>query len=137
MCMTVKNDGAASATSGIPRKEWNGFLQDFSRAHKGWLATLETADTVTKEIVETHEMSFQSIELDLEDEKHPRINVSVQTDNKTFKHILFDGTPPVQIGRAAHLHVGDGPMVRRYGLESMATIEQLRVSAASRVQSSR
>ena len=89
MCMTVKNDGAASANSVVPREEWNGFLQDFSRAHKGWLATLETADTVTKEIVETHEMSFQSIELDLEDEKHPRINVSVHTDNKTFKHILF------------------------------------------------
>jgi hypothetical protein len=34
-------------------------------------------------------MPLQSIELDLEDEKNPRINVSVKLDNKDLKHILF------------------------------------------------
>jgi len=89
MCMPVKNSSIGSASSVVPMKEWNGFLEDFSRAHKGWMTTLETADWVTNETVESHEMPLQSIELDLEDEKNPRINVSVQIDNKTFKHILF------------------------------------------------
>jgi hypothetical protein len=32
---------------------------------------------------------LQCIELDLEDEENPRINVIVQLDNKVVKHILF------------------------------------------------
>jgi len=34
-------------------------------------------------------MSFESIELDLEDQRNPRINVTGKFDNKTVKHILF------------------------------------------------
>jgi len=37
----------------------------------------------------SQELPLQSIELDLEDEKNPRINVTVQEDNKLLKHILF------------------------------------------------
>lgn len=35
------------------------------------------------------EASLKAIELDLEDERHPRINVAVQLDNKVTKHILY------------------------------------------------
>jgi len=78
-----------SATTIIPKEEWSDFLKDFSRMHEGWLTTLETNDLVTREIVESHETPLQSIELDLEDEKNPRINVIVRLDNKELKHILF------------------------------------------------
>jgi hypothetical protein len=86
---TQKTKDAGSATSVIPRAEWGGFLATFGRLHRGWLTRLETNDRVTEETVTSQEMPLQSIELDLEDEKNPRINVSVKLDNKELKHILF------------------------------------------------
>jgi Family of unknown function (DUF5335) len=78
-----------SATSVVPRNEWGSFLATFARLHRGWLTRLETNDRVTHETVVSQEMPLQSIELDLEDEKNPRINVSIKLDNKDLKHILF------------------------------------------------
>jgi hypothetical protein len=68
----------------IPRDEWGKFLQTFSRYHQGWLIQLETHDLVTAEKVVSQETPLQSIELDLKDEKNPRINVIVQLDNKVI-----------------------------------------------------
>jgi hypothetical protein len=79
---------SARQTAVVPRKEWNSLLQDFSRAHQGWLATLETADTVNRETVEAYEMSFQSIELNLEDKRNSRINVSVHRQQDFQTHSL-------------------------------------------------
>jgi hypothetical protein len=50
---------------------------------------LETKDTVTDELVVSQEHPLESMELDLEDERNPRINVTVKLDNKLVKHILF------------------------------------------------
>jgi len=80
---------SVSATSTIPRQQWGAFLNEFGRAHQGWLTLLETTDRVTQETAESQEMPLQSIELDLEDEKNPRISVIVHLDNKILKHILF------------------------------------------------
>jgi hypothetical protein len=77
------------ASINIPEGEWGGYLETFSSRHHGWLVQLETYDTMTREQVVSREMPLQSIELDLEDEKNPRINVTVQFDNKVIKHILF------------------------------------------------
>jgi hypothetical protein len=76
--------------STIPRIEWARFLEIFGRTHHGWPTRVETKDHVTEERVLTGEVLLQSMELDLEDEHHPRINVSVRLDNKTVKHILFE-----------------------------------------------
>lgn len=73
----------------IPREEWGGFLETFSLQHHGWLVRLETHDLVTGETVGSKEMPLQSIELDLEDEKNPRVNITVHFDNKIIKHVLF------------------------------------------------
>src|SRR5262245_25877284 len=86
---TNKANQSGSATSVIPRNEWGQFLATFTRLHEGWLTKLETNDLVTHESVVSPEMPLQSIELDLEDEKNPRINVTVKLDNKDLKHILF------------------------------------------------
>jgi hypothetical protein len=80
---------AALSHAVIPRHEWEDFLRVFSRRHRGWAAQLETYDTVTGEQVTSRETPLESIELDLEDEKNPRINVTVHLDNKIVKHILF------------------------------------------------
>ena len=73
----------------IPREKWGKFLDTFSRQHHRWLIRLETYDLVTGEDVVSQETPLDSIELDLEDEKNPRINVIGQLDNKVIKHILF------------------------------------------------
>ncbi|HYR91216.1 MAG TPA: DUF5335 family protein [Terriglobia bacterium] len=73
----------------IPQKQWLEFLQGFSRRHHGWLVTLETHDLKTAENVASRFMPLESIALDLEDEKNPRINVTVRSDEKEIRHILF------------------------------------------------
>jgi hypothetical protein len=69
--------------------EWGRFLKTFSTRYRGWLVQLETYDVVTRERVLSQEMRLESIELDLEDEENPRINVTVHDGNKVIKHILF------------------------------------------------
>ena len=73
----------------IPQKQWREFLQEFSRRHHGWLVTVETHDLETAEDVASRFLPLQSIALDLEDEKNPRINVTVRSDEKEIRHILF------------------------------------------------
>ena len=77
------------SNNSIPPAEWSSFLSRFSGRHHGWLVELQTHDLGTGENVVSSEMRLQSIELDLEDQNNPRINVSVQFDNKVVKHILF------------------------------------------------
>ena len=76
-------------TQTIPQTEWNEFLQAFSRRHGGWLVKVETHDLKTGENVASRFVPLQSIQLDLEDQKNPRINVTVRSDEKEIKHILF------------------------------------------------
>ena len=76
-------------SGGIPRVEWKGFLESFSRLHFGQPVRLEIHDLQTQEIVNSPEALLQSIDFDLEDEKNPRINVTVKSGVKTIKHILF------------------------------------------------
>jgi hypothetical protein len=83
----IKSPGVLACV--IPPNEWGPFLESFGRSHEGWLTRLETKDTVTQEQVVSHESPLQLLELDLEDERNPRINVVVKLDNKIVKHILF------------------------------------------------
>jgi hypothetical protein len=73
----------------IPPERWQEFLQAFSKRHSSWLVTFETHDLETFEDVSSRSMPLQSMDLDLEDEKNPRINVIVRSENKEIKHILF------------------------------------------------
>jgi Family of unknown function (DUF5335) len=84
-----RNSKEDLSTLDVPPEKWSKFLETFSRLHHGWLVQLETCDLVTGEKVVSHETPLDSIELDLEDEKNPRINVIVHLDNKVLKHILY------------------------------------------------
>jgi hypothetical protein len=79
----------ATPGTSISPGEWGRFLDTFSARYRGWLVQLETYDVVTRERVFSQEMSLKSIELDLEDEENPRINVTVHDGNTLIKHILF------------------------------------------------
>ena len=73
----------------IPRMEWMEFLRRFAARHAGWPVRLETHDQETDETVVSRNMALSTIELDTEDEKNPRINVIVSSEDKVIKHILF------------------------------------------------
>jgi hypothetical protein len=77
------------STLDVPHEQWGRFLDTFARRHHGWLVRLETHDRVTGENVLSPETPLESVALDLEDEKNPRINVIVHLDNKVIKNILF------------------------------------------------
>jgi hypothetical protein len=76
-------------TQTIPQAEWNEFLEAFSRRHQGWLVTVETHDLKTGETVASRFIPLQSVQLDFEDQKNPRINVTVRSAQNEIKHILF------------------------------------------------
>jgi len=73
----------------IPREQWKEFLDEFSERHRGWLVRLEIHDRETEEEVGGRYVPLHGIELDTEDAHNPRINVSVDTDHKLIKHVLF------------------------------------------------
>jgi len=79
----------AESTVTIPRTEWGEFLQSFSRRHAHRPVTLETQDRQTDEDVVSHATPLRAIELDLEDVRNTRINITVESGNKLIKHILF------------------------------------------------
>jgi hypothetical protein len=74
----------------IPRDDWAEFLDNFTVQHRGWVVETRTHDLVTAETVLSSATPFIRVELDLEDENNPRINLIVQLDNKVIKHILFE-----------------------------------------------
>jgi hypothetical protein len=73
----------------IPRTEWREFLPSFATLHSGWLVAIETHDLETEETVTSRFVRLESVDLDLEDRKNPRINVIVRDGNKEIKHVLF------------------------------------------------
>ncbi|HEX4998297.1 MAG TPA: DUF5335 family protein [Terriglobia bacterium] len=73
----------------IPHDEWQEFLESFSEQRHHRRVQLETHDIETEETVLSGELLLRSIDLDLEDEKNPRINIVVDSGNKVIKHILF------------------------------------------------
>jgi len=72
----------------IPREHWEKFLGEFSRERQGWKTRLQTHDLQTGEIVMSPDGRLERVEFDVEDASTPRINVIVQIDNKTIKHIF-------------------------------------------------
>ena len=73
----------------IPKREWQSLLERFTETNSGLLVELETHDRDTEEQVTSPAAALHSLTLDLEDEKNPRINVTVLSGNKEIRHILF------------------------------------------------
>ena len=73
----------------IPSEEWKDFLEAFSRRHQGWLVRIEIYDLETGEDVGSPFWPLHRVELDTEDPNNLRINVTVDSDRKLIKHILF------------------------------------------------
>jgi len=109
--------------STIPPEQWARFLEAFTRRHMGWLVRLETHDVQTGENVCSRYKPLQVIELDTEDTKNPRINVTVNSEHKLIKHILF---------RPSRLTVklSDDGAEESLNIESVNTSTTIRLRAA-------
>jgi hypothetical protein len=110
----------------IPPKIWRDFLQTFSEHHAGWLIQVETHDRQTDETVASRVSVLHSIELDDEDRKNPRINVTVLFDTKQLKHILFR---PSRVT----LHMSGQYGEDALGISSLNTDTTVRMYAAKKV----
>jgi len=88
----------------IPKRDWKSLLERFSETNSGLQVELETHDRETQEHVTSHAAALHSLALDLEDEKNPRINVTVLSGNKEIRHILFR---PSQVILHASRKTGD------------------------------
>jgi hypothetical protein len=73
----------------VPFEEWKEFLDSFTERHRGWLVRLEIHDLETEENVGSEFLPLHTVELDTEDLKNPRINITVGADDKLVKHVLF------------------------------------------------
>ena len=114
MFRTIGATGVGAGTSVVPWKEWGHFLEEFHKAHKGWLTLFETTDHETRESARTGESVLESIVFDTEDELHPRINVTVRNGNKIFKHILYMPSRVVW-------HTSDGGLREALEIETVNT----------------
>ena len=109
----------------IPRHVWDAFLQTFSERHAGWIAEVETHDRQTNETVASQPAALHCIELDVEDKKNPRINVTVLYDTKELKHVLFR---PSQLT----LHIPDHEGEDSLRISSLNTETTIRLRRASK-----
>jgi Family of unknown function (DUF5335) len=73
----------------IPPEEWKDFLEAFSERHHRWLVRMEIHDLQTGEYVGSQYSPLHNVELDTEDANNHRINITVFSDHKLIKHILF------------------------------------------------
>ena len=110
----------------IPPKVWKGFLETFSERHAGWLVQVETHDRQTDENVASRISALHSIELDDEDEKNPRINVTVLYDTKQLKYILFR---PSQMS----LHISEQDGDDSLEISSLNTDTTIRMRGAKKI----
>jgi hypothetical protein len=110
----------------IPQKVWKDFLETFSEHHAGWQVQVETHDRQTDETVASQILALHSIEWDDEDEKNPRINVTVLYDSKELKHILF---------RPSHLtlHISEQNGEDSLRISSVNTNTTIRMRGAKKV----
>jgi hypothetical protein len=113
----------------IPRDDWAEFLDNFTVQHHGWVVEIKTHDLVTAETVLSRATPFERVELDLEDENNPRINLIVQLDNKVIKHILFEPS------RLVFESSSDRQELLRIETVNTATVIYFRVPAISKDRS--
>ena len=77
-------------TQEIPREQWHGFFDSFSREHEGWLATLEFFSIDLGAQEEAHELPFEGISVDSGDQSVV-INLA-QTTQDNLTHTIDQPT---------------------------------------------
>jgi hypothetical protein len=82
--------GVAMDTKEIPRREWPGFFEGFSRRHQGWLATLRVLDDRLGAQTEARELPLEGIVAD--DDK-----ISIHLGERPDRHIAHPVARPERV----------------------------------------
>jgi hypothetical protein len=70
------------STQEIPREEWQGFFEVFSRQHEGWLATLELLGSDMGAQEEAHELPLEGLSIDSGGKESEAIVISLGTTRR-------------------------------------------------------
>lgn len=83
-------------TKEITRSEWPSFFNKFSRAHEGWLATLEILGPEIGAQVEERELAFEGITNESDDELHGR-TIMIMSGGKADDHVTHTISRPTAV----------------------------------------
>jgi hypothetical protein len=106
----------------IPVEQWGEFLDAFTKQSSGRPVWMEIHDLETGEAVTCEYTSLRRLELDDEDARNLRINVTVGNDHTLIKHVLF---------RPSHLsfYVSDEGAGESLNIRSLNTSTTIRFQA--------
>ena len=81
-------------TKEITRTEWPAFFDSFSRAHQGWLASLEIFGPDLGAQMEERELAFEGIT----DESSEQANtITIMTGGKALDHVTHTISHPTEV----------------------------------------
>jgi hypothetical protein len=78
----------------IPREEWVGFLDSFSRQHEGWLVTLEVLGEEIGAQVAAEEVTFEGVTADL---KGGEDVISIMLGMESQERVTHNITQPMHV----------------------------------------
>jgi hypothetical protein len=85
----------------IPRSDWPTFLEEFSRVHRGWLATIESTAPGYPPRVEAVERSFRSVTPILRADHIEHIEIRFHEDARPRDVVRIDGPVSVCVEETA------------------------------------
>jgi hypothetical protein len=85
------------STREIPRNQWRTFLDQFSREHRAWLATIERVRGGSPASVEALERPLASVVPHIAGSRVARIDIRLQPDSHTGEPIHVDAPASVRV----------------------------------------
>jgi hypothetical protein len=93
----------------IPQNEWPSILEEFSREHRAWLATVERIDSIGSRHVEALERPLNAVTPEMAARRVVSIAIQFQTESQ--------GDNVIQIETPTHLRMDHGDTGTARGLE--------------------
>jgi hypothetical protein len=84
----------------IPQSEWPAFLEDFSRQHRAWLATVERIDSIGSRHVEARERPLSAVTPEMAAHRVMSIAIQFQADSHGSNIIHVDTPAHLRMDRA-------------------------------------
>jgi hypothetical protein len=85
----------------IPNNEWPAYLDDFSREHRAWLATVERVSTGSIDYAEAVDRPLAAVVPYYADRRVARIEIQFQPDSHYAEPIRVDAPTRVRVDETA------------------------------------
>ncbi len=97
----------------IPATQWEDFLEDFTRSHRAWLATVERLRGGTPSRVVIHDRPLASVTTERQDQQVAAIAVQFQPDSPDTETVRVEKPARLRVdetgaGTARALEIDDG-----------------------------